>query len=82
MTAHRIEIDAGDAGRGLGQLVVAVLQVLHELLERQAIRRVDDGNLTASQIEQLGRTLHDMRDRLLDLQRSFAAPAPTEKEVV
>lgn len=81
MTTHRIEIDAEDAGRGLGQLVVAVLQVLHELLERQAIRRVDDGTLTASQIELLGRTLHDMRDRLLDLQRSFAAPHESEKEV-
>lgn len=82
MTVQRFEIDADDAGRGLGQLVVAVLQLLHELLERQAVRRLDEGTLTDVQVERLGRTLHDMRERLLDMQRSFAAIEGNEKEVV
>ena len=44
---------AQDAGRGLGRIVVAVLEIVCELLERQALRRVDAGTLTAEEIENL-----------------------------
>ena len=44
-----------DAGRGLGHLVVTVLDILREVLERQALRRVD--TLTPAQVEDLGQAL-------------------------
>ncbi|MGK3200728.1 gas vesicle protein GvpK [Amycolatopsis sp. MEPSY49] len=44
-----------DAGRGLGHLVVTVLDVLREVLERQALRRME--TLTPAQVEDLGQAL-------------------------
>lgn len=44
-----------DAGRGLGHLVVTVLDILREVLERQALRRLD--TLTPAQVEDLGQAL-------------------------
>jgi hypothetical protein len=68
----RIDLDA--SGRGLGQLVVAVLQLLHELLERQAIRRMDADELTDREVEEVGRTLQAMRRQLAELQHSLSDP--------
>jgi hypothetical protein len=53
----RVEIDAENAAAGLGRLAVAIVNLLHELLERQAIRRMDNGTLTDDQIENLGECL-------------------------
>lgn len=54
-----------DAGRGLGHLVVTVLDILREVLERQALRRLDAGTLTPNQVEDLGQAL-------IALERQFA----------
>jgi hypothetical protein len=48
---------AADSGQGLGQLVIAVLEIVRDLLERQALRRMDHGLLTPDQIERLGQAL-------------------------
>lgn len=55
-----------DSGRGLGQVVVAVLEILRDLLERQAIRRAESGDLSPDQVERLGQAL-------IALDRQFAA---------
>jgi hypothetical protein len=54
-----------DSGHGLGQLVIAVLEIVRDLLERQALRRVDSGSLSPDQIERLGQAL-------IALDRQFA----------
>lgn len=54
-----------DSGQGLGQVVVAVLEILRDLMERQAIRRMESGSLTPDEVERLGRSL-------LALDRQFA----------
>jgi hypothetical protein len=53
----RVTIDAKNAAQGLGKLAVAIVNLLHELLERQAMRRMDNGTLTEIQIERLGECL-------------------------
>jgi hypothetical protein len=53
----RLELDPEQVKNGLGQLVLTVVKLLHELLERQALRRIDAGALTVEQIERLGTTL-------------------------
>src|ERR1039457_7545706 len=53
----RLELDPEKVRNGLGQLVLTVIKLLHELLERQAIRRIDAGSLTEEKIERLGITL-------------------------
>lgn len=56
-----------DAGRGLGQLVLAVLEIISELLERQAIRRMAAGSLSPDEIERLGQGLISLRQQFAEL---------------
>jgi gas vesicle protein GvpK len=46
-----------DVGRGLGRLVVTLLEVVRQVVERQAVRRAEAGDLTDEQIEGLGQAL-------------------------
>jgi hypothetical protein len=55
--SRRLNLDPADAKNGLGQLVLTLVKLLHELLERQAIRRIDSGDLTEQEVERLGLTL-------------------------
>ena len=54
--ASRIQIDPDNARNGLMQLVLTLVELIRELLERQAIRRIDAGSLTDAEIERLGQT--------------------------
>lgn len=71
----RLDADAEDAGRGLGQLVVALLEIVRQLMERQALRRVDSGDLDAGQIERLGRALRELDRKFAELRDLFGISA-------
>ena len=51
--ARRLNLDANKTKNALAQLVLTVVKLLHELLEKQAIRRIDGGGLTDEEIEVL-----------------------------
>lgn len=53
---RQLNLDQDSVKNGLGQLVLTLVKLLHELLERQAIRRMEAGTLTESEIEGLGTT--------------------------
>lgn len=67
----RIEIDADNAAAGLGRLAVAIVNLLHELLERQAIRRMENGTLSDQQAERLGQCLMQQSQAIDELCESF-----------
>lgn len=67
----RFNIDPEDAGRGLGRLVIALLEIVRQLLERQALRRVDAGSLTPDEIERLGQALLALDERFGELREIF-----------
>jgi hypothetical protein len=67
----RLELDPDRLKNGLGQLVLTVIKLLHELLERQALRRIDAGSLTDEQIERLGFTLMGQAEEIDRLRREF-----------
>ena len=67
----RLELDPERLKNGLGQLVLTVVKLLHELLERQALRRIDAGSLTEEQIERLGLTLMGQAEEIDRLRREF-----------
>ena len=56
---------------GLGQLVLTVIKLLHELLERQALRRIDAGSLSEEQIERLGFTMMRQAEEIDRLRKEF-----------
>lgn len=60
-----------DSGRGLGQVVVAVLEILRDLMERQAIRRMESGSLTPDEVERLGRSLIALDRQFAELRESL-----------
>ena len=59
---------------GLGQLVLTLMKLLHELLERQALRRIEGGALTPAQVERLGVTLMNQAREIERLRRDFGLP--------
>jgi hypothetical protein len=61
----------GDGENGLAQLVVTLLNLVHELLERQAIRRMESGSLTAGQVEALGSAMQRQAEVIAQLCEQF-----------
>ncbi|EWM10276.1 gas vesicle protein K [Kutzneria sp. 744] len=60
-----------DAGRGLGGLVLAVLDIVRELIERQVLRRMEAGTLTPDEVERLGRALIELDRQFRELRTLF-----------
>ena len=67
----RIDIDPEAVERGLGQLVLTVVELVRQLLERQALRRVEGGSLTDAEMERLGLALMRLEERMERLKREF-----------
>ncbi|MGI0117061.1 gas vesicle protein K [Zooshikella sp. RANM57] len=56
---------------GLAQLALTLIKLLHELMEQQAIRRMDAGSLTEEEIERLGMTLMQQQEEIDRLKQVF-----------
>jgi hypothetical protein len=67
----RLNFDVNSAKNGLGQPVLTLVKLLHELLERQAIRRVEAGSLTEQQTERLGLVLMQQAQEIDRLRKEF-----------
>ena len=67
----RLNLDENGIKNGLGQLVLTLVKLLHELLERQAIRRIEAGSLSDQQIERLGLTLMKQGQEIERLRQEF-----------
>jgi hypothetical protein len=71
VTARRLDLDAETVGRDLAALVLTVVELLRQLMERQALRRVDSGELTDEQEERIGTTLMLLDERMAELRERF-----------
>ena len=69
--SRRIEADPDNVERGLAQLVLTIVELLRQVMERQALRRVEAGGLDDETVERLGRTLMALEDRMEELKRTF-----------
>ena len=69
--SRRINADPEGLERGLAQLVLTIIELLRQLMERQALRRVDGGSLSDDQIERLGRTFMELDKRMAELRDEF-----------
>jgi hypothetical protein len=68
---HRVDLDADPPARGLVSLVLTVVELLRQLMERQALRRLDQGSLTAEQVERLGTALMALEEQMTALREHF-----------
>ncbi|MDA1360717.1 gas vesicle protein K [Glycomyces luteolus] len=67
----RIEVDRESVERGVAGLVLTIVELVRQLMERQAIRRIDQGDLTDDQIEQIGATLMALEEKMTELREHF-----------
>lgn len=63
--------DPAAAQRGLAGLVLTLVETLRELLERQAIRRMESGSLGDDELDRLGEALREIRDAVARLAEEF-----------
>lgn len=78
-TPHEPEGERSGArlDQGLGQLVVAVVELVRQLLERQAVRRMRAGSLDEQQLERLGQALQALEQQMVEL-RDALGVTPSE----
>lgn len=69
--APRVNLDAENVKNGLGKLVLTLVKLLHELLEKQAIKQIDAGYLTDAEIERIGLTLMRQAEEIDRLRKEF-----------
>ena len=67
----RVSADPETVERGLVQLVLTLVELLRQLMERQAVRKLDAGALTPEEIERVGRTLMLLENRMAELRDHF-----------
>jgi hypothetical protein len=64
-----IVLDEGNVRQGLLGLVMALVEIVHEALRLQALRRMEAGDLTTEELDRLGRTLQQLADEVVAFKR-------------
>ncbi len=67
----QIRLHPENVRNGLAQLVLTLVELLRELLERQALRRIDAGSLSAEEVERLGATFLRLAEEIDRLKAYF-----------
>src|SRR5215470_6062855 len=67
----RIDVDAEGVEQGLAQLVLTLIEFLRQVLERQAVRRMEGGSLSDEEVERVGLALMKLEDKVHELAEQF-----------
>jgi hypothetical protein len=67
----RTQTNPESAEKDLSALVLALVELLRQLMERQALRRVEEGTLSDEQVEKIGLTLMALESRMTELREHF-----------
>jgi len=68
---ERISADPEIVENGLAKLVLSIIELVRRLLEKQALRRMDNGSLSEEEIERLGSALMKLEEKMDELKRVF-----------
>jgi hypothetical protein len=68
---ERVDIDPDDVERGLAGLVLGLVELLRQVLERQAVRRMEGGTLTDEEVERVGLALMRLERKVKELAGQF-----------
>ena len=69
--SRRINADPEGVEQGLAQLVLTIVELLRQLMERQALHRIEGGTLAEDEVERLGRTFMLLEQRMDELKDEF-----------
>lgn len=67
----RIAADPENVEKGLVQLVLTIVELLRQLMERQALHRIEGGRLSGEEVERLGQTFLALSERMDELKEHF-----------
>jgi hypothetical protein len=67
----RIAADSDIVENGLAKLVLSIIELVRRLLEKQALRRMDAGNLTDDEIERVGSALMKLEEKMAEMKQIF-----------
>jgi len=67
----RIAADSDIVENGLAKLVLSIIELVRRLLEKQALRRMDAGNLTEDEIESVGSALMKLEEKMAEMKQLF-----------
>src|SRR3979490_3480619 len=67
----RIDVNAEGVEEGLAQLVLTLVEFLRQLLERQAVRRMEGGSLSDEEVERVGLALMKLEEKVHELAEQF-----------
>jgi Gas vesicle protein K len=67
----RINVDPEGLEQGLAQLVLTLVEFIRQLLERQAVRRMEGGSLTDEEVERVGLALMKLEEKVHQLAEQF-----------
>jgi len=67
----RVSADPESVERGLVQLVLTIVELLRQLMERQALHRMEAGSLSDEEVERLGQTFMALAERMEELKEHF-----------
>src|SRR5207237_4967502 len=68
---RRVNADPERVEKGLAQLVLTLVELLRQLMERQALRRMENGTLTDEQIDRLGEPFMKLEPCMQDREARF-----------
>jgi hypothetical protein len=68
---RRVNADRENLEKGLAQLVLTLIELLRQLMERQALRRIEGGSLSSDEVERLGETFRLLSERMDELKEHF-----------
>ena len=67
----RVNADPRNVEKGLAKLVLTLIELLRQLMERQAVRRMEGGTLADDEVERLGQTFMKLEQRMEELKKAF-----------
>lgn len=67
----KLNLDAEKVEQGLAKLVLSLVELIRQLLEKQAMRRIDHGSVTDEEIERMGETFMKLEEKLVELRKAF-----------
>jgi hypothetical protein len=68
---RRINTDQATVEKDLAKLVLALVDLVRQLMERQAVRRVNAGSLSEDEVERMGETFLKLDRRMEELSEAF-----------
>ena len=75
LAGQRVNADETTLEKDLAKLVLALIDIVRKLMERQAARRVNAGSLSEDEVERLGETFLKLDRRMTELRAVFGLEA-------